>query len=741
MGTRPRREQALPGRVRGVAFAVLVAIVCAVASVPARADAGPPLPPPVSQVDITFYVEAFRAAKNDNWRRAHRLAARALDPLGATILRWWDYSRPETRASFAEIAEFIDEHPDWPSPDALQANAEKAMTAGVSDEEVLAWYRWRDPVSSRGRLRYADALLGAGEKERAVTLVRAAWIEGSFTRRELREAYRRYRSMLRPEDHVARLDRLVWTNQRSAARRTFRYVDEGQQRLAQARLALRARAGGVDWAIAQVPEALRDDAGLVYERLRWRRAKGRDEHARALLQELPERLGPRPKLWWHERAILARRALEDGLSAEAYALVAGHRQTSTSSFSAAEWLAGWIALRFLDDAPRAFSHFLRMHDAVSMPISRARAAYWAGRAADAQGDAVGAAFWYDTAAAYPGTFYGQLAVGRIAAPDAPLIAAREDPGEATLGGHALVAAVRILEFLGRDELLAPFFNRLSALARNEADHGLISALAHSIGRADQAIRSAQRAARNGYVSVGRLFPLVDVPFAQEDASLEHALVLALIRQESRFDRKARSASGALGLMQLMPRTARDLARQMGVSDSRTRLTTSRAHNVALGSRYLRDLVARFDGSYLLAIAAYNGGPRNVRRWIAANGDPRHDPDVDVIDWIEMIPLSETRNYVQRVLEGTQVYRWQLGARPTASSLEHDLARGMSARSLAARCGQGSDAARHGRADFRALCRPARGRIGDAVAPADRPAPAGKRRADRGRRWGRSRLRP
>ena len=492
--------------------------------------------------------------------------------------------------------------------------------------------------------------------------------------------------MLRREDHIARLDRLVWASYGRAARRMYRYVDEGHQLLAEARLTLRARRGGVDRAIARVPRELRDHPGLVYERLRWRRAKGRDADARDLLRSPPRELGPRPKLWWRERAILARRALEDGLTQQAYALAAGHSQTAASTYSEAEWLAGWIALRFLDDPRRAFPHFVNMHGAVTMPISRARGAYWAGRAAEAFDNRDGAVLWYERAAAYPATFYGQLALARIAARDAPLFGAvRAAAAKETLDGHSLVAAVRFLTFLGRDYLAEPFYHRLSRLARTEADHAAVSALALSVGKPDQAIRAAQRAAGDGYVSVDRLFPLVDLRFARDNGDLEHALVLALIRQESRFDREARSSAGALGLMQLMPRTARSVARSMGLSESTRRLTSSAAHNIALGSRYLDDLIERYDGSYLLAAAAYNGGPRNVARWIAANGDPRHDADVDIIDWIEMIPIPETRNYVQRVLEGTQVYRWQLGRRPTASSLERDLTRGGSRRTVTLTC--------------------------------------------------------
>ena len=262
---------------------------------------------------------------------------------------------------------------------------------------------------------------------------------------------------------------------------------------------------------------------------------------------------------------------------------------------------------------------------------------------------------------------------------------------------------------------------------------MISAFAHSVGQPEQAIRAAQQATREGYVSIDRLFPLVNVPFARDDTALEHALVLALIRQESRFDPLARSGSGALGLMQLMPRTAKSVARKMGLSQSSKRLTSNRTHNVALGSRYLSDMLARFDGSYLLAVAAYNGGPRNVARWIAANGDPRHDSDVDIIDWIEMIPLSETRNYVQRVLEGTQVYRWQLGRRPTASSLERDLARGMSQRTVDAHCSRIGNGERRAHVDFRALCRFMRG---EDIVPVDRPDRGGARHAG----WRRRRLR-
>ena len=353
-------------------FVAVVALLPAVSDAPAQAETDTPMPPAVSRADIALYVDAFRAAVRDNWRHAHRLARRASDPLGATILRWWDYSRPGSTASLAEIARFMDELPDWPDQRLLQINAEAAMARGVSDADLIAWYHWRDPVSAPGRLRYADALLARGEDARAAALVRKAWVEGSFSSRELRETHRRYRSMLRPEDHIARLDRLVWANHARAARRMYRYVDEGHQLLAEARLTLRARQGGVDRAIERVPRELRDHPGLVYERLSWRRAKGRDDDARALLRSRPRDLGPRPKLWWRERAILARRALEDG--AGPAGLCARRRSQSDRGL---DLLGGGVARR-VDRAslPRrrarrvsSFREHARRSDHADQPVS------------------------------------------------------------------------------------------------------------------------------------------------------------------------------------------------------------------------------------------------------------------------------------------------------------------------------------------------------------------------------------
>ena len=645
------------------------------------------LPRPVSGKDTKLLATAFKEAERGRWSSAHRIAARASDPLGSKILRWMDFSRPHNYAGFDEISAFIAANPDWPRQRRLNAAAETAMLSISDTGQVHDWFHWRDPVSRDGRLRFADALIDVGDKVRAAKFIRLAWVENNFSGKDLKIIHRRYKKFLRPEDHVARLDRLVWDNRQRDARRMFRYVDKGHQALAQARMALRSFAGGVDAAIDRVPDELIETAGLMYERLRWRRRKGRVEDAREILLDAPEDLG-RPKLWWRERAIQTRKTLNRGMVTDAYRLASEHGQIDSSTFAEAEWLAGWIALRFLGENEAAFGHFTRLYDAVFMPISRARAAYWAGRAAEAMEDPEGAALWFSLSAQYPGAYYGQLAAARIAGGDS-LLFARERRGvegsrPPVVAGHEMFAVIRLLDYLGKDRLAGTFSSRLVEISKGPADYELIANFAHSLGRHDLAIRSAKQATRDGYVSNERIFPVVDIPFAYPNDELEHALVLALTRQESLFNKDAASHAGARGLMQLMPATARTVSRWVRLPYAKNKLSQP-AYNVKLGSKYLAEMIDKFEGSYILALAAYNAGPSNVRRWLRDNGDPRHDPGVDLVDWIELITIPETRNYVQRVLEGLQVYRWQLGAKVHVVSLERDLARGVSDRVLASRC--------------------------------------------------------
>ncbi|MCZ6523941.1 MAG: lytic transglycosylase domain-containing protein [Alphaproteobacteria bacterium] len=626
----------------------------------------------LSSADWKLYRRAFAALAKRKWGAARRLGAQASDPLPAKVIAWSYLAERGARAPFAEIAAFIDGNPEWPSQRALQRNAEAAMDERLPDADVLAWFADHAPVSGLGRVRLAEALMGAGQPEDGLAWLRNAWIRDDFARGDERRLYKRHRKLLIRADHEARLDRLLWDGRRGTARRMLRRVSNEFRLLAEARLRLMARAGGVDPAIARVPAELKDHPGLVYERLRWRRRKGFDASARELLLEPPDNL-IRPHAWWVERAIQVRHALDEGAVTEAYRLAQEHKQSEGADFAEAEWLAGWIALRFLDEDRVAYGHFARLYEAVRFPISRARGAYWAGRSAESMGESKLAQQWYALGAAHPTAFYGQLAALKLA--DGPALALDPDPSPGpeaveAFNARELVRAVRLLAELGEKERLRPFIMGLNELAETPAEHALVALLAKSAGRADLAVASTKRSVRAGVVLAGAGYPIIGLPAG---GASEPALVLAVARQESEFNPKAVSNRDARGLMQLLPATAKVMSRQLKLRYDKNKLTEDPWYNARLGSAFLAELIERHDGSYVLALAAYNAGPSRVKRWLKAYGDPRTG-EVDALDWIELVPFAETRNYLHRVLEGLQVYRHRIGGARMALTLEEDLAR-------------------------------------------------------------------
>jgi len=408
-----------------------------------------------------------------------------------------------------------------------------------------------------------------------------------------------------------------------------------------------------------------DDPGLTYERARWRKRKGRYEGVIELLDP-PNPDLPRPETWWPLRQWAARQALVEGDISVAYRIAKEHGLTTGIAFAEAEWLAGWIALRFLDQADQAYDHFTELHASVKTPISRARTAFWAAEAAVAmearEPDGqwmTKAEEWYTTAAQFKTTFYGQLANRQLG--QAPTVIFADIPvpdtdARAAFAARDLVQSIRVLGELGEEKLQKRFFSRLSALSLSESDYTLAAELAHRQGRPDLAVQAAKAAVADGILLLEHLYPFPALP---EGTAPEQALVLAVVRQESAFFTGALSGAGARGLMQILPRTAKSMARRMKVRFNRKKLRADPEYNMLLGRAYLSDLTDRYDDSYILALAAYNAGPSRANSWMRTFGDPR-DPDVNPIDWIESIPFYETRNYVQRILEGLVIYRQQLG---------------------------------------------------------------------------------
>jgi soluble lytic murein transglycosylase len=471
----------------------------------------------------------------------------------------------------------------------------------------------------------------------------------------------------------ARISRLLWLRRTGDATKLLDGADSDTREIAKARLALIARPQRINEVMADVRSGLRSDSGLLFEQARASRLNGDIREAVPFALKAQGPAGSSASKWWAERQVLAREALQRGLYQEAYDVTAAHGLTSGPDYADAEWLAGWIALRFLDKPGRAAEHFTALFKAVSFPVSKARGAYWTGRAYEAAHHPADAATFYDTAASYETTYYGQLAQARLRQARATLAlppAGGRIADEPSFTKSELARATRLATATGSESVIRPFFMALGEAASTADEYRFAGNLANELGYPGLAVRIGKKALQDNIVLTDIAYPVLSVPKASD--APEAALVLGLTRQESEFDERAESPAGARGLMQLMPATAKHVAKQEHLRYDPAKLEDA-GYNMRLGMAYLAGLIDRFNGSYPLAIASYNAGPTNTRRWMEDYGDPR-DPNVDPVDWVEKIPFSETRNYVQRVLENTQVYRSRLAKGPVPVRIHEDLAR-------------------------------------------------------------------
>jgi soluble lytic murein transglycosylase len=610
-------------------------------------------PPSRAEAAMRTALENVRA---DDWRAAD-VAAIPAGPVARDIVEW--YRLRDGDGDFEDYRRFLARRPDWAGLDLVRRAAEGAMPSETAPGSVLDFYDGRLPETGGGVLRLLaahEALNHTGDAEALAVL---AWRSMPLGARVEEALLGRYGDLLAPH-HAARLDEMLWQDAESAVRRMLPRVDEGWRRLAEARLALADRAPGVDARIEAVPEALRRDAGLAYERFNWRARNGRREDAIALLDarsESAEALG-RPERWANWRRIYARMRMREGAPEEAYRLASRHFLLDGAAYADLEWLSGFLALRFLGDPARALGHFENFAAAVRTPISLGRAGYWRGRAEAALGDAEAAAAAYREGAAHQTSFYGLLSAEAAGLPLDPALTGSEPfPALAeTALADSSAREAAMLFLAGGEPWRAEQFLRHIGGRAGRAEAGALVADLLARGEAHLALRAAKAAAREGVVLPAAYFPVPDV--IAGELPVEPALALAVARRESEFDPAAVSPAGARGLMQLMPGTASDVSRALGLSYSRDGLTADPAYNVALGTAYLARLIERFGPAPVLVAVGYNAGPGRALDWIEQFGDPR-DADVDIVDWIELIPFRETRNYVMRVTESVIVYRARL----------------------------------------------------------------------------------
>ncbi|MCC3305057.1 lytic transglycosylase domain-containing protein [Sneathiella sp. HT1-7] len=630
----------------------------------------------LSARDLKIYKEAFAAADNRQWNSALEISRRATYKLPAEVIEWRYFRAYRNHASFDQISRFIDDHPDWPGQRTLRRRAEQALDETVSRARILKWFAHYEPVTGIGMYRYGDALISIGKQADGTNWVRKAWLLGEFSKQTESEILKKYNGLLTTSDHEKRLDHLLWERETDAAVRLFPLLSEDAKKLATARIRLIRNSWNVDQAIRAVPADLQNDPGLIFERAKWRRRKALDDESRELLLEIDD-TAPRADIWWPERHLHARKLLSKGHITEAYNLASQHGLTDGADFAAAEWLSGWIMLRFLNDGEQALLHFTRLYENVSYPISRSRGAYWIGRAKENLGEKVMAEYWYKVAAQYYTTYYGQMALhelGQKKLPAIPQIASARKLISNEGSKDEQILIVRHLAEIGAAKWTKPFLLAMTEKAQNESEYIAVADLATAIGRPDYAIAIAKRASQLGTELTEINWPTPSL--AIQNPPIEPALMLAITRQESAFASDAVSWAGARGLMQLMPGTAKQVSRKLNVNYSKPLLTADPSYNAMLGSAYLASLIEKFNGSYVLAIASYNAGPANVSRWLKQWGDPRSG-DIDMVDWIELIPFSETRNYVQRVIENLQVYRERLAEEDgSVLKISYDINRGM-----------------------------------------------------------------
>jgi peptidoglycan lytic transglycosylase len=646
--------------VRGLVFVVLTALIIKVPT-----GLGQALP----AADLQTMRTALTATQSGDWNRAY-LEAAITDPLPTKILHWIEYSRPGTPGRFPEIAKFIEQNSNWPGQKSLRKHAEEALV-GESDATAVDWFARYPPISIAGKVRAAEIMLSSGDLADGNEALRAAWVDGDFGPLDERSFLAHHSAAIRSGDSIRRVDRLLWDGQAEAAHRMLPLLSPDYRTVAEARLALAAQAWNADALVARVPAQLRGDPGLVFEQLRARRKKDLVDAAVQILLARPGDL-VRPVAWWNERQAIARRILASGNADLAYHIVQQHGPIEGNAFADAQFLLGYIALRYMKQPALAFDYFSQILAQAGTPFAKARAGYWSGRAAEAAAKPELAAKWYAAGADHMATFYGQLAAHELGhdAPPHPLPEPVPEAAElAQFNNDEVVRATRIFFELGDREHAKHFLLHMADNAKMPQLFAMLANLAETNGRIDLAIAVAKRAIEAGTPLMIHGYPVTELP---DGGTAERSLLFAITRQESAFERDAVSRAGARGLMQLMPGTASFIANKIQLPFSADRLTADGTYNVILGRAYLEDLIENFGGSYPLAIAAYNAGPGRVRQWLHDYGDPRGGA-IDMVDWIEMIPINETRNYVQRVLENLQIYRGQTG-RDSAFSLASDLAR-------------------------------------------------------------------
>jgi soluble lytic murein transglycosylase len=626
---------------------------------------------PLSDSDSRAVGQILESARLGDASRIRNLMSGLSDPLARKIALWALIEANPGGMSYAELDGARRDLAGWPGAAKRVAATEKAIeNGGLRPQAIVDWFAGADPTTAEGAMALASAYQATGDARRAGDVIRHIWRTKPFDVSVQQQMMTRFGASLTADDNAAREDMLLYGVQGDAARALLPYLSPDQKALAQARMAIRSGSGG---GLDAVPASLRDAPGLGYEQALAAQRRGDTSGALSLIPRLPTAI-PDPEIQgrvWKLRKELVIAALKSGDSRAAYRAASESGVDQGADGAEAEFYAGWLALSRLHDPKLAEAHFEKLQGIGLSPITVSRAYYWRGRAAEADGDPVAAQLLYADGARYQTAFYGQLSAAKAGMTQINL---GKDP-EITAADRARfedrepIRVAKLMAEIGAKDSFKSFVMGIAETLPSAAEAAQLVDLARNLGDQELSMKVVRKAAQHGYILPERGYPLRTPPSVSGGA--ETAFVLGITRQESGFDPHARSGVGATGMMQLMPATARTLAHRMGLGGG---ALEDADYNMTLGSAYLGQLVDQFSGSYVMAAAAYNAGPGRPTEWAVACGDPRSS-STDPADFIECIPFSETRDYVMRVMEATEVYRARLAGGAAKLMIAPDLKRG------------------------------------------------------------------
>jgi soluble lytic murein transglycosylase len=642
----------------------------------------PPTPAAVAATSSTSQADTEALENVIDLLRKHKPAdatqaeATISDPVARKLAEWLILRSDDNGASVERYRAFIAANPSWPSQTFLRRRLEAALWDDHRDDAtVWAWFENESPLSAKGKFSLARAMIGRGDRANAERLVRDAWRNDSMSEDTENTALDLFGALLTPGDQKARMDLLLYGSEHEAALRAAKRLGGGEVALAKARIAAYRKAPNTRALLEAVPHELHSDPGYLFSRIQLLRREEKFAEAAQLMMSAPKDPGRLYNLdeWWIERRLLARKMIDVGEHRTAYLIARDAALPARDIYKTEqEFTAGWIALRFLNDPSTAAQHFARIGVGSVNPTTLARAGYWQGRAAEAAGRSQEARTAYAAAAEQSTSYYGQLARAKLGLPQIELNGAPAARGRA-IERLEIVRAVQLLYELDEREIAIPIFADMGENGDPDALVGL-GELASRKGDARGMLLMGKSALNRGLPFDFYAYPVSGIPpFKSIGPDVEQSIVFAIARQESAFNPSVVSPAQAYGLMQVTPDAGKYVCKKYGASFDLGRLKSDPVYNAALGAAELGGLIEDYRGSYIMTFAAYNAGRGSLKKWIERYGDPR-DPKVDAVDWVELIPFSETRNYVQRIVENLQVYRARFGG-GTRLQIEADLHRG------------------------------------------------------------------